>query len=132
MARTYVSDELWEEVKALLPPERPKPKGGRPTIPARQCLVGIVFLLRTGCGWRDIPYELVGGSGVTCWRRFHEWTEAGVWPELWRRLLNHLGRLLQVDLSRAVIDSASVRAVSGGTSRGRIRRTVQSRAASAI
>jgi len=118
MARQWVTDDLWEQVKPLLPPEPPKPKGGRPRIPDRRCLVGIIFVLRTGCAWNDLPAELGCGDGTTCWRRFRAWTNAGVWPAIWQRMLNALGRDRGVDLSRALVDSASVRAVFGGLTPG--------------
>lgn len=118
MARQWVTNELWDEIAPLLPPEKPKPKGGRPRIPDRKCLMGIIFVLRTGCAWNDLPAELGCGDGATCWRRFREWTEAGVWLAVWRRVLGALGKQGRVDLSRAVIDSASVRAVFGGTIQG--------------
>ena len=118
MARQWVRDELWNEIAPLLPAEPPKPRGGRPRVPDRKCLVGIVFVLRTGCAWNDLPAELGCGDGSTCWRRLRQWTTAGVWPAVWQRVLNALGRQEHVDLSRAVIDSASVRAVFGGLTRG--------------
>jgi len=118
MARQWVTDELWNEIAPLLPPEPPRPKGGRPRIPDRKCLMGIVFVLRTGCAWNDLPAELACGDGATCWRRLRQWTQAGVWPAVWQRVLNALGSEGGVDLSRAVIDSASVRAVFGGLTRG--------------
>jgi transposase len=118
MARQWVTDELWSEIEPLLPPEPPKPKGGRPPKPPRTCLVGIIFVLRTGCAWNDIPAELAP-SGPTCWRRFNEWTTMGVWPTLWAKILRNLGREDEIDLSLAIVDSASLRAVFGGTTRGR-------------
>lgn len=48
MAFTLVADRLWKEIKPLLPPERAKPKGGRPRVSDRACLTGIVYVLRTG------------------------------------------------------------------------------------
>lgn len=119
MARQWVTDELWAEIEPLLPPEPPKPKGGRPRIPERKCLTGIIFVLRTGCAWNDLPAELGCGDGTTCWRRFRLWTNVGVWPAVWQQILNALGKEGHVDLSRAVVDSASIRAVFGGHIRGR-------------
>ena len=113
MARQWVTDGLWNEIESLLPAEPPKPKGGRPRCEDRACLVGIMFVLRTGCAWNDIPAELAP-SGPTCWRRFRAWTGVGIWPLLWKRVLRHLGKEDKIDLSRAVIDSASLRAVFGG------------------
>lgn len=114
MALSLLPDTLWREIEPLLPPERPKPKGGRPRVPDRACLTGIVFVLRTGLPWNMIPVELGCGSGPTCWRRLRDWTRAGVWDAIHKKLLNALGRRGKIDLSRAVIDSASVRAVLGG------------------
>ena len=115
-------DELWSEVEPLIPKRRRSPKGGRPPVEDRQALMGILFVLRTGLPWNMLPKEMGCGSGVTCWRRLGEWTDAGVWPELHGRLLNVLGKAGQIDLSLAVIDSASVRAVFGGRTPARIPR----------
>lgn len=131
MARQWVTDELWSEIKPLLPPEPPKPKGGRPRADDRACLVGIIFVLRTGCGWNDIPAELAP-SGPTCWRRFRDWSEAGLWPRLWRIILRHLGKNDRIDLSRAIIDSASFRAVFGGLTPAQTPRIAAKMAANAI
>lgn len=107
--------ELWEEIEPLLPPPPPRSsKGGRPPVPNRDALRGIILVLRTGIPWQMLPTEAFGVSGSSCWRRFHEWTLAGVWPAVHRRLLNRLGQLGGVDLSRAVVDSQSVRALKGG------------------
>lgn len=114
MAFSLVPDELWAAVQPLLPPERPKPKGGRPRIPDRACLAGILFVLKSGIPWNLLPPEFGGGDGTPCWRRLRDWTRAGVWPALHRVLLKALGKLGAIDWSRAIIDSASVRAVFGG------------------
>ena len=113
MTEPLVSDDLWETIGPLLPKEPPKPKGGRPRVPDRAALAGIVFVLRTGCPWRLLPKELGGGSGTTCWRRLHEWQEAGVWKKLHARLLDWLGGEAAIDWGRASVDSLSVRAKRG-------------------
>ena len=110
-----VSDELWELVAPLLPPEpEPSPLGGRPRVTNRQALTGVVFVLKTGIPWQSLPIEMDCGSGSTCWRRFSEWTELAVWSKLHSLLLSQLGKAGVINLERAVIDSASVRAVFGG------------------
>ena len=114
MAYTLVSDELWNEIEPLLPRERPKPDGGRPRVPDRACFAGIVFVLKTGSPWRFIPQELGCGCGVTCWRRFRDWTKAGVWPRIHQKLLAKMGRRGLINASYCVEDSASVRALLGG------------------
>lgn len=131
MAIQLLPDELWNEIEPLLPPHPPQPKGGHPWAEDRPCLVGIIFVLRSGMPWQMIPMELGCASGSTCWRRFRDWTRAGVWPQVHHRLLNDLGRLRQVDWSRAVIDSASVRAVFGGPTRDQTPRIGPKRAANA-
>lgn len=114
MAKPLVSDELWERIRPLLPAEPPKPKGGRPQVPDRACLTGILFVLKTGCPWEYLPQEMGCGSGMTCWRRLRDWEDAGVWQKIWEKLLDELGLLGEVDLTWAVIDSCSVRAIFGG------------------
>ena len=132
MAKLLVTDELWAIVELLLPPTRPAGTRGHPPVPNRVALTGIIFVLKTGMPWQMLPTELGYGSGSTCWRRFRDWTRLGVWPELHRRLLRVLGRRGRINLERAVIDSASVRALKGGRTPGRTRPTAASRVVSAI
>src|SRR5919112_470070 len=94
MAKELVTDELWETIEPLLPPEPPKPQGGRPRIDDRAALTGIVFVLKSGIPWEMLPKEMGCGSGMTCWRRLKEWHEAGVWERLHRVLLERLGACL--------------------------------------
>jgi transposase len=72
MARLLVSDELCSRIEPLLPPRQPHTKGGRPWCSDRAALAGILFVLRTGILWEDLPQEL-GCSGMTCWRRLRDW-----------------------------------------------------------
>jgi transposase len=129
MPKPLVSDELWEVIAPLLPPEKPKPKGGRPPVPDRAALTGILFVLRSGIPWEMLPQELGCGCGMTCWRRLQEWHAAGVWQALHRVLLDRLREADQIDWSRAVVDSGSVRAVLGGRRRAPIPRIEPKRAA---
>jgi|SRR5690606_14125938 transposase len=117
-----VSDELWSRVEPILPKHPPGRTGGRPRIDDRVCLVGIMMVLKTGMNWHDVPEE-IGASGQTCWRRMREWTEVGVWDELHRILLDELNRHGKLDLSLAVVDSSSLRALKGGRRSARTRRT---------
>lgn len=128
-----VSDALWKQIEPLLPPlPPPSPKGGRPPVPHREALAGIIFVLRTGIPWQALPAELNCGSGSTCWRRFSEWTRLSVWSKLHALLLTTLGKAGAVNLERAVIDSASVRAVFGGRTPAPIRRIGRKQAANAM
>ena len=90
MAKPLLTDELWERIQPQLPPEPPKPKGGRPRVPDRAALTGILFILKTGCPWEYLPQEMGCGCGMTCWRRLRDWQAAGVWKKIWQRLLDAL------------------------------------------
>jgi transposase len=122
MAKPLVTDELWQILEPLIPPEPPKPAGGRPRVPDRPALTGILFVLKTGIPWEDLPKEMGCGAGMTCWRRLRDWQAAGVWQELHRVLLAKLNGADQIDWRRAVVDSASVRAVGGAKKPVRIPR----------
>jgi transposase len=131
MAKELVSEELWEVIESLLPKEPPKPKGGRPRVPDRSALAGIVFVLKSGIPWEMLPQEMGCGSGSTCWRRLRDWQEAGVWEELHRVLLDRLGEANEIDWERASLDSASVPAKRGARRSARTRRIAANRARSA-
>ena len=132
MAKPILSDELWEVIEPLLPPEPPKPKGGRRRYPDRAVLTGILFVLRTGIPWEMLPQEMGCGSGMTCWRRLRDWHAAGVWHRLHQVLLDRLGERDQIDWSRASVDSALVRAKGGAKRPGGIQRIAANRARSAM
>src|ERR671931_496102 len=57
MSKPLVSDELWNAIAPLLPPESPKPKGGRPGVPDRAALAGIIFVLKSGIPWEMLPHN---------------------------------------------------------------------------
>ena len=113
MAKELVPDELWMVIDPLLPPEPPKPNGGRLRVPDRAALAGIIYVLKSGIPWGMLPKELGFGSGVTCWRRLRDWQKAGVWHRLHRALLDELGKAGLIDWSRASLDSATVPAKRG-------------------
>jgi transposase len=119
MARELVSDELWEIIEPLLPPEPPKPQGGRPRVEDRAALSGIIFVLKSGIPWEMLPQEMGCGSGVTCWRRLREWQEAGVWERLQQVLLDRLGEADQIEWERASLEAASIPAKMGGNKVGK-------------
>jgi transposase len=131
MAAELLPEDLWNEIEPLLPPPLPpSPKGGRPPVCNKAALKGIIFLLRSGVAWQMLPTEAFHVSGSSCWRRFTEWTAAGIWPKVHQRLLNRLGKLDGIDLQRVVVDSQSVRALKRGRTRVRTRRIAGKRAAS--
>ncbi len=109
MSKPLVSDELWAIIAPLVPPERPKPRGGHPrSISDRAALCGILFVLKSGIPWEMVPQEMGCGSGMTCWRRLRDWQRAGVWRRLHRALLQRLQDAGRIDWERASLDSASV------------------------
>ena len=131
MAKELLPDALWHEIESLLPPHPPpSPKGGRPPVDDRDALTGILFVLKTGIPWQMLPTEAFEVSGSSCWRRFDEWTKAGVWPELHLRLLNRLGKAGGVNLDRVVVDGQTVRAKKGARTPAPTPRTVRKAAAS--
>ncbi len=130
MAKPLVSDELWELIEPILPPLVESAKGGRPSVGNREALTGIVFVLKTGIPWEDLPQEMGCGCGMTCWRRLRDWQKAGVWEELHLLLLDGLRGADAIDWSRVLIDSSSVRAVGGGQKPAPTLRIAASREAS--
>ncbi len=95
--------------------------------PRCAALSGILFVLRTGIAWEDLPPELGCGSGVTCWRRLRDWQEAGVWDSLQQELLRRLRSANRIDFSRVCVDSSSIPAKKGGLPRAQIQRIAASR-----
>jgi transposase len=116
MEAPIIDDELWTLIEPLLPPPKPRRKAhpGRPRVPDRAALNGILFVLKTGLRWNHLPTLLGFGSGATCWRRLNDWRKAGVWDRLHELLLDKLREAGQIDLSYAAVDSSSVRAVGAG------------------
>jgi len=116
MSQRLIDDALWARVEPLLPqpPRRRWKAMGRPRVPDRATLTGILFVLRSGVPWQMLPTEMGCGSGSTCWRRLVRWQRAGVWRRLHAVLLAELRQRGQLDLTRALVDSASIRALRGG------------------
>ena len=83
-----------------------------------------MFVLKTGIAWNQLPASLVGCSGITCWRRLRDWTEAGVWPVLHELLLAELRATDRLYLDRCAVDGSHVRALKGGTTSAPRRSTV--------
>ena len=129
-----VPDGLWEQIAPLLPPPKPRRYRYPGRLPAddRAALAGIVFVLKTGIAWNQLPSGVVGCSGITCWRRLRDWTEAGVWPVLHERLLAQLRALGELDLEVCAVDGSHVRALKGGTMSAPRRSTAAARVRSTI
>jgi transposase len=120
MARPLVSDALWERIEPLLPPPKARRfrSPGRKPIDRRKVLTGIIFVLKTGIRWEDLPQEMGCGCGMTCWNYLYAWQCAGVWEKLHHILLEELEAADKIDWSRAAIDSIKARALGGGEATG--------------
>ena len=116
----WLPDDLWERVHPLLPkPRRRRSRyPGRKPLNDRAVLTGIIFVLRTGIPWREMPAELGCGSGMTCLRRLKRWYRNGVFQKLYEVLLAELHGADKLDWSRALVDSATTKAPSGGEKTG--------------
>ncbi|AIG76169.1 Hypothetical protein AJAP_16480 [Amycolatopsis japonica] len=108
-----VPDELWELAEPLIPAFEPRPQGGGTApLDARAVFTAIMYVLSSGCAWRDVPPSF-GVPFQTSHRRFGQWTEAGLWRRLHHAVLDELGGRDLIDWSRAIVDGASVRAKKG-------------------
>src|SRR5262245_21059292 len=121
MEKPLVSDALWERIEPLLPPPKRRRfrHPGRKPIDRRKVLCGIIFVLKTGIPWEELPQEMGCGSGMTCWNYLQAWQRAGVWQRLHEVLLAQLQEAERIDWSRAAIDASHVRALGGGEKTGK-------------
>ena len=108
-----VPDELWALVEPLIPRFAVRPQGGG-TAPVdnRRVFTAIVFVLSSGCSWRQVP-PIFGVSVPTAHRRFQEWARAGLWAKIHHEVLTRLDTHGLIEWSEIVMDSASVRAKKG-------------------
>jgi len=109
---TRIPDDLWNEIKNILPEEKPDNTIGRPIVPYRKVFDGILFVLKTGCQWKLLPKEF--GSGSTSHRRFQEWTQSGIFDILWTRLLKIYDKKRGIKWNWQSLDSISMKSPLGG------------------
>jgi transposase len=124
-----VPDEVWKYVEPWLPAAPSHARGGRSRVEDRRALAGIVYRLKTGCQWKAIPPQF--GSGSALHRRFQEWAEAGVFHIFFAEMVHYYDDRVGVDLKWCSLDSASVKAPKGGTTRAPIRPIAQNSAQNA-
>ena len=106
MVREEITDAQWEQLRPVLPPQ--KPKTGRPNNDHRTVLSGIVWILRTGAPWRDLPACF--GSYKTVSSRFYRWRAAGIWERILATLQQQADQAGQVDWDLHFVDSTVIRA----------------------
>ena len=95
-------------------------------------LTAILFVLKTGIAWVDLPTEAFGCSYKTCLRRIDEWTAMGLWQHMHELFLGKLRGADLLDWSRVLVDCSLVKAPLGGPKRVRIRRIVAAREVSTV
>jgi transposase len=134
MAKELVPDELWNIIEPILPPPKARRYRypGRRPMDRRKALTGIIFVLKTGIPWEDLPQEMGCGAGMSCWRYLRDWQSAGVWEKIREVMLAKLNEADRIEWNRAVADSSSIKAVMGGRKSARIPRTKGRREASII
>jgi len=107
----FLTDARWEKIEPLLPDMPRSKRGGRPWAESRQVLEGILWILRTGARWKDLPREYPSPS--TCWRRLRRWEEEGVWLKVWRAFLVQLDERKQLDWRESFADGSFAPAKKG-------------------
>ena len=108
-----LKDAQWSILEPLIPKPHTRPDGrGRPWRHAREVLNGILWVLRTGAPWQDIPDRYP--SPATCHRRFQEWIRSGVLAKILTALAADLRDRGKLDLSECFVDATFVGAKKGG------------------
>jgi transposase len=105
-----LTDEQWRCIAPHLPPQKPR---GRRTADDRQTLEGILWVLKLGSRWQDLPRPRGYGSKTRCHRRLKEWQEQGVWERLWRAFLSTLDQAGRLKWERAFMDPTFLPAKKG-------------------
>ena len=108
MQQLFLSEEQWRRIEPLLPKLR---SNGRPWRDNRAVLEGILWVLKTGARWRDLPKEYPSAS--TCWRRLRLWEERGVWLKIWRAFLRQLDQRGRLDWRETFLDGSFASAKKG-------------------
>jgi transposase len=117
--KRMLTDEQWDRIAPYFPAHPPSPKGGRPRVPDRECLEGILWLVRTGARWQDIPVDLPSGS--TCWRRLREWAGDEVLEDIQAILVRELHEVGRIDFDELLADATFIRVKKGGSRSARPR-----------
>jgi len=113
----YLTDEQWAKIEPLIPKSPPRPKGGRPRADDRLVFEAILWILKTGARWKDLPDKYPHPS--TCWRRLKEWFEAEVFKDMWRAFLSELDANGVLDWEEAFIDASFFPAKKGARESGK-------------
>lgn len=108
-----ISDEQWHKIEPLLPLPQASPRGGPKPINNRRCFEGILWVLRSGARWKDLPERYPSPS--TCWRRLRDWEEKDAWLRAWRALLSELHEKQYLDWEECFTDASFSPAKKGAS-----------------
>ena len=106
-----LTDEQWSRIEPLLPKIKRSKAGGRKPVEHRACFEGILWVLRSGARWKDLPKQYPSPS--TCWRRLRDWEEQGIWLDIWRRFLGKLDEQGRLDWEETFADGSFAPAKKG-------------------
>lgn len=112
-----VPDGLWQKIERILPPDKPAGSVGRPALPNRQVLNGILFVLRSGCQWKGLKKEWFGASS-SLHERFQTWNKAGLWKQIYRMMVKYYHKKRHIRWKWQAVDSKLVPAPLGGDRTG--------------
>ena len=115
--KALLSDAQWELIAPLLPVKKACRTGGRPRAGNRQCLEGILWVLRSGARWQDLSDCFPSPS--TCWRRLAQWEEEGLWLQIWRTLIGALDEAGLIDWEECFADGSFASAKKGALASGK-------------
>ena len=116
----HLTDAKWKHIKDVLPVHTTNPKGGRPRVSDRRCFEGILWILRTGAQWHELPKAY--GSGITCWRRLRLWEAEGTLLALWRLFLEDLSDREKITWNECFEDGSFAPAKKGAQTLGKPRK----------
>ena len=107
-----ISDALWERIELFLPIYKRSEKGGRPRLPLRNVVSGILYVLRTGCQWKAMPSQFGSGSAIHAY--FQEWVKSGTFEQFWQFALEEYDDLKGIEWKWQSVDGAMTKSPLGG------------------
>ena len=111
MTKRELTNAQWEKIRPLLPQAKRSRRGGRRPVDNRDCLEGILWVLRSGARWKDLPKDFPSPS--TCWRRLDAWEKADLWLNIWRTFLGELDATGGLDWQETFADGSFAPAKKG-------------------
>lgn len=114
--QSELTDNQWDKIKGYLP-DIPRGRGGPKPIDNRRCFEGILWILRTGARWKDLPAHYPSPS--TCWRRLQYWESQGAWLRAWRGLLREMDRKALLSWEEVFSDGSFASAKKGALQLGK-------------